>query len=195
MKRKILVVGSANMDFSMNLYKVPEVGETVIDDGGVAYTPGGKGANAAATLIRLGADCALCAKLGADLHGQKLYNYYKDIGIDTSYIKADHDHSTGLAVVIKEGNGDNRIVVYPGANSFLTTEAVMEAFECCPDAVYIGFEIPFATALASCSMSLLVTRFNSLIAERIVSDIFVPVSPSGTGKTLRESTYSLFFSK
>ena len=153
MKRKILVVGSANMDFSMNLYKVPEVGETVIDDGGVAYTPGGKGANAAATLIRLGADCALCAKLGADLHGQKLYNYYKDIGIDTSYIKADHDHSTGLAVVIKEGNGDNRIVVYPGANSFLTTEAVMEAFECCPDAVYIGFEIPFPIALAAAKIA------------------------------------------
>jgi len=153
MSRRILVVGSANMDFSMNLYKLPEIGETVIDDGGVAYTPGGKGANAAVTLKKLGAEVALCAKLGADLHGQKLYNYYKDAGLDTSYIKADHDHSTGLAVVIKEGGGDNRIVVYPGANSFLTTEAVMEAFGYNPDAVYIGFEVPFAIALAAAKIA------------------------------------------
>ena len=153
MSKRILVIGSANMDFSMNVYKMPEVGETIIDDGGVAYTPGGKGANAAATLIRLEAECALCAKLGADLHGQKLYSFYKEIGIDTSYIKADHDHPTGLAVVIKEGGGDNRIIVYPGANSFLTTEAVMEAFEYNPDAVYIGFEIPFSIALAAAKIA------------------------------------------
>lgn len=131
------------MDFAMNLYKLPAAGETVIDDGGVAYTPGGKGANAAIALNRLGADCALCAKLGADLHGQKLYEFYKEIGIDTSYVKVDHDMPTGLAVVIREGDGENRIVVYPGANSAITTEAVVEAFECCPDALYLGFEIPF----------------------------------------------------
>lgn len=153
MARRILVVGSANMDFSMNVYKIPDAGETVIDDGGVAYTPGGKGANAAITLKKLGAECALCAKLGADLHGQKLYSYYKDTGIETAYVKADHDHPTGLAVVIKDGTGENRIVVYPGANGYITTESVMEAFEYQPDAVYIGFEIPFPIALAAAKIA------------------------------------------
>ena len=87
MKKKILVIGSANLDFSMNLYKLPEAGQTVKDDGGVAYIPGGKGANAAIALSRLGAESVLCAKLGADVHGQKLYNYYKEIGLNTAYIK------------------------------------------------------------------------------------------------------------
>ena len=76
--KKVLLIGSANMDLSMNLFRVPNAGETLLDDGGIAYTPGGKGANAAIALSRLGAESVLCAKLGADIHGQKLYNYYKD---------------------------------------------------------------------------------------------------------------------
>ncbi|MBQ8372610.1 MAG: ribokinase [Clostridia bacterium] len=145
-KSRILVVGSANMDLSMNMYKVPAKGETILDDGGVAYIPGGKGANAAVALQKLGADCVFCAKVGADLHGQKLYQYYKEMGIDTTYIKVDRENPTGLAVVMKESDGANRIVVYPGANSYLTVDNVTEAFECEPDALYIGFEIPFAVA-------------------------------------------------
>ena len=143
MQKKILVIGSANMDFSMNFYKMPERGETLVDDGGVAYVPGGKGANAAIAFKRLGAESVLCAKLGADVHGQKLYNYYKELGLNTSSVKVDHDNPTGLAVVMREGDGSNRIIVYPGANNHLTTEGIIEAFECNPDAVYLGFEIPF----------------------------------------------------
>ncbi len=152
-KKKILLIGSSNMDLSMNVYKIPDAGETIIDDGGVAYTPGGKGANAAVAITKLGGECVFCTKLGADAHGQKLYNYYKDVGINTKYVKVDHDHPTGLAVVIKEGDGTNRIVVYPGANSHITTEAILEAFECNPDAVHIGFEIPFPTALAAAKIA------------------------------------------
>ena len=143
MQKKILVIGSANMDFSMNFYKMPERGETLVDDGGVAYVPGGKGANAAIAFKRLGAESVLCAKLGADVHGQKLYNYYKELGLNTSSVKVDHDNPTGLAVLMREGDGSNRIIVYPGANNHLTTEGITEAFECNPDAVYLGFEIPF----------------------------------------------------
>lgn len=152
-KKKILLIGSANMDFTMNVYRVPEAGETLLDDGGVAYTPGGKGANSAVAFHKLGAECVFCTKLGADIHGQKLYNYYKEIGINTSYIKVDHDHPTGLSVVIREADGQNRIVVYPGANSNITTEGVLEAFECQPDAVYIGFEIPFSVALSAAKIA------------------------------------------
>lgn len=152
-KKKILLVGSANMDLSMNVFKVPDAGETVIDDGGVAYTPGGKGANSAIAITRLGGDCVFCAKLGADIHGQRLYSYYKEVGIDTTYIKADHDHPTGLAVVMKEADGMNRIVVYPGANSHITNESVVEAFDCNPDALYLGFEIPFEIAVAAAKVA------------------------------------------
>ena len=135
------------MDLSMNMYKVPAAGETLIDDGGVGYVPGGKGANAAVALKKLGADCYFCAKVGADLHGQKLYQYYKEQGINTSYIKVDRENQTGLAVVMKESDGNNRIIVYPGANATLSLDNINEAFECQPDALYLGFEIPFQTAL------------------------------------------------
>ena len=152
-KKKILVIGSANMDLSMNMYKIPAAGETVIDDGGVAYIPGGKGANAAVAFSKLGADCMLCAKVGADLHGQKLYQYYKDLGINTSHIKVDRDNQTGLAVVMKESNGNNRIIVYPGANANLSQDNILEAFECNPDALYLGFEIPFNVAISAAKLA------------------------------------------
>ena len=141
--KKILVIGSANIDLSMNMFKVPDPGETLIDDGGVAYVPGGKGANAALAFKKLGAQAVLSAKLGADMHGQKLFNYYKEMGLDVSHVKVDHDSPTGLAVVMREADGANRIVVYPGANSLLTADNIVDAFDCDPDAVYIGFEIPF----------------------------------------------------
>lgn len=151
--KKILLIGSANMDLSMNLFKVPEPGETVLDDGGIAYTPGGKGANSAVAFAKLGADCVFCTKLGADAHGQRLFNYYKEVGINTSCIKVDQEAPTGLAVVMKEADGSNRIVVYPGANRTLTNDNIIEAFACEPDALYIGFEIPFMTAVAAAKVA------------------------------------------
>lgn len=152
-KKRVLVIGSANLDFSMNLYKLPEAGQTVTDDGGVAYIPGGKGANAAIALSRLGAETVFCAKLGADVHGQKLYNYYKEIGLNTAYVKVDHDNPTGLAVIIREGDGTTRQVVYPGANSQLTTDLIIEAFECNPDALYLGFELPYPMVVAAAKIA------------------------------------------
>ena len=153
MSKKILIVGSANMDLSMNMYRVPAAGETLIDDGGVAYLPGGKGANSAVAFARLGADSIFCAKLGADSHGQKLYQYYKEQGVNTSFLKVDRENPTGLAVVMKESDGNNRILVYPGANSHLTVDNIAEAFEARPDALYLGFEIPFNIAVAAAKMA------------------------------------------
>ena len=152
-KKRVLVIGSSNLDFVMNMYKLPGAGESIVDNGGVAYIPGGKGANAAIALSRLGAESVLCAKLGADIHGQKLYNYYKELGLNTSFIKGDHDNPTGLAVVMKEGNGNTRRVVFPGANAELTTEMIMEAFESQPDALYLGFELPYPMVVTAAKVA------------------------------------------
>lgn len=152
-QKKILIIGSANMDLSMNMYRVPSPGETLLDDGGVAYIPGGKGANAAVAFAKLGADAVFVGKIGQDVHGQRLYKYYKDTGVNTSYLKVDRDSSTGLAVVMKESSGENRIIVYPGANSQLSVENITEAFASSPDAVYLGFEIPFNICVAAARMA------------------------------------------
>ena len=152
-KKRIRIIGSSNLDFVMNMYKLPEAGETIVDNGGVTYIPGGNGASAAIAFSRLGAESVFCAKLGADIHGQKLYNYYKEVGLNTSYIKVDHDTPTGLAVVMKEGEGRSRTVVFPGANAQLTTEIILEAFECNPDALYLGFEIPYPMVVAAAKVA------------------------------------------
>lgn len=160
MSKRILVIGSSNMDLSLNMYKLPEKGETLLDDGGVAYTPGGKGANAAIAFKKLGADCVFATKLGVDIHGQKLYEYFKSTGINTSNIKVDRDFPTGFAVVIKETDGQNRIIYYPGANTHITKENLIEAFSSMPDAVYINFEVSFEVAL---------------MAARIASERSIPI--------------------
>ena len=151
--KKVLLVGSANMDLSMNVFKVPERGETVLDDGGIAYTPGGKGANSAVAFAKLGADLVFCTKLGADVHGQRLFNFYKESGINTSAIKVDQENPTGFAVVMTEADGSNRIVVYPGANRTLTNDNILDAFSSNPDALYIGFEIPFSASLTAAKIA------------------------------------------
>ena len=147
--KRVLIIGSSNMDLALNVYKVPEAGETVRDDGGVAYTPGGKGANAAVAFSRLGANVVFATRLGVDAHGRQLYNYYKEEGIDTSFIKVDRDFPTGFSVVMKEGNGQNRIIVYPGANTHISAENMVEAFSSVPDALFLGFEIGFDAALTA----------------------------------------------
>jgi len=150
MNKRILVVGSANMDLCLNVYRMPEAGETVQDNGGVAYAPGGKGANAAVALARLGADCTFLTKLGKDAHGKRLYKYYSDAGMNTSCIKVDAEMPTGLAVVIREANGENRIIHYPGANTKITNDNILSTFNSAShEALYIGFEASFAVALSA----------------------------------------------
>ena len=104
--KRVLVVGRMSMSLIMNMYKIPSVGETAVDDGGVAYVPGGEGTGAAIALARLGADALLAGKIGADAHGQRLYKYYKDAGVNTGLIKVDHDEPTALSVLMREAAGE-----------------------------------------------------------------------------------------
>ena len=149
MKKRVLVVSSANMDFVMRVGKLPESGQTLIERRGYDYVPGGKGANAAVALARLGADSVFCARLGNDSHAKRLISLYEDSGIDTRFIISDRSAQTGLASIIVEENGNNRIVVYPGANANLTAEDVEDAMTCIPDAVLLQFEIPTDAVVAA----------------------------------------------
>ena len=182
-QKRVLIIGSANMDLSLNVYRVPAPGQTVLDDGGVAYTPGGKGANAAVAFARLGADTILAAKLGADVHGHQLYEYYKKEGINTSHIKVDRDFPTGFSVVMKEANGENRIIVYPGANGRMSTENMIEAFSSAPDALFLGFEIGFESALSAARIA----------ASRSIP-IFIDAAPADKRIPLENLPYCEIFS-
>ena len=147
MQKKILVVSSANMDFVMNIDRVPEAGETVIDSGACEYIPGGKGANAAIALAKLGADCTFCTRIGADMNGERLATLYAQSGIDTSHIGVDRECATGVASIMVDREGQNRIIVFPGANERIPDEDITASFDSNPDALFMQFEIPFHSVL------------------------------------------------
>lgn len=143
-KKRVLVISSANIDFVQRMRRVPYSGETVSEfENGYSYIPGGKGANSAITFARLGADCVFACKLGRDANGKRLSAIYSKEGIDTRYIWEDDAHPTGLASILVEENGKNRIIVYPGANNYITPADIEEPFTCYPDALYMQLEIPF----------------------------------------------------
>lgn len=145
---KILTASSANMDLSMKVPAAPAKGQTVMGTD-YKYVSGGKGANSATAIAKLGGESVFCAALGNDSNGKTLRELYENIGIDTSCILTLDGTPTGLAAVTVEDDGANRIVVFSGANSALTPEhAIESAKKTKPDAVFCHFEIPFETVCA-----------------------------------------------
>ncbi len=153
MNKRILVVSSANLDFVQRMRRIPNAGETVVESGGYSYVPGGKGANSAVTFARLGDDCIFCTRLGQDTNGARLRAIYEREGIDTRFIAQDKTTPTGLASILVEEDGTNRIIVYPGANQKLSPADVEEAFTSYPDAVFLQFEIPDRAILAAAAFA------------------------------------------
>jgi len=146
---RILTIGSANIDLMARMSKIPSVGQTVIEHAGYEYIPGGKGANAALAVHRMGGESIFCAKRGNDTHGSRLADIYASSGINARFVSATPKERTGLALVMVEANGNNRIVAYPGANALLRAEDAEEAMTCYPDAMLIQFEVPYDTVIAS----------------------------------------------
>ncbi len=144
MKKKILVIGGSHMELTMNMYKIPDEGETIRDDGGVAYIPGGSGIGWALALSRLGAEATLTTKLGRDLHGQQLYTYLREGGVDTSGVKVDASLSTALYANIKTEGGVRR-VIYEGA--CLTKDNIRDAFATSADALVLSLDLPVELAI------------------------------------------------
>ncbi len=139
--KKILTVSSANMDFVMNVARVPNGGETLIERGKYGFVPGGKGANAAITVARLGGESIFCTRLGKDANGDALLALYKSEGINTEHIRQDGEYATGLAAISVEVSGQNRISVFPGANDAIEEADIDRAFEAEPEALFMQLEI------------------------------------------------------
>ncbi len=122
------VVGSINMDIILNMKKVPDTGENVVGTN-YGYACGGKGANQAIGLSRLGADVKMVGKVADDSNGQKLLENLIKNNVDVSSVSL-AGSQTGLAAIIIDGEGKNRIVVYEGANAEIVP---CEASECITD--------------------------------------------------------------
>ena len=123
--RKLLVVGSLNMDTVLNVSKIPQKGETILGKE-ISYVPGGNGANQAYAMGKLGAEVAMIGCIGADGNGSKLLQNLQSVHVDTRAIQIFQKESTGIALITVEETGENSIVVIAGANSKLTRQWIME---------------------------------------------------------------------
>ncbi len=152
--KKILVVGSANMDLVMHTSRLPQPGETI--SGGRFMTAlGGKGANQAVAASRLGAAVTFVACLGNDAFGKQHRNSLEHENIRLDFLKTDTSLPTGTAVILITKSGENTIVVAPGANNALLPEdiAVLEDTFQNADAVICQLEIPLDTVEAVLRLS------------------------------------------
>jgi ribokinase len=116
--RKIVVVGSSNMDMVVKTNHIPVPGETVLS-GSFFMNPGGKGANQAVAVARLGGEVTFISKMGNDIFGKQFSQLFSDEGIDTRYIMSDEDLPSGVALITVDDAGENSIVVASGANANL----------------------------------------------------------------------------
>ena len=133
------VVGSINMDLILNMKKVPDLGENLLGTN-YGYANGGKGANQATALANLGASVRMIGKVADDENGKALMENLKSKGIDVSGIDT-NGSQTGLAVIILDGKGRNRIVVYEGANAEIDKDcAVKSLVDYKPDLLLVQFE-------------------------------------------------------
>jgi len=125
-KPKIAVVGSSNMDLVVKSTRIPAIGETILG-GDFIMAPGGKGANQAVAAAKLGAEVFFIAKLGEDIFGSQSLNNFKKEGVNTKYVIQTEETPSGVALIMVDEDGNNLIVVAPGANHKLSPEDVKEA--------------------------------------------------------------------
>ncbi|MEE3296249.1 MAG: ribokinase [Planctomycetota bacterium] len=145
-KPRILVIGSINMDVVLKAEKFPAPGETVLGTD-LSLIPGGKGANQAVALSRLGASSSLLGRVGADPWGKELAGKLSENGVDTENVAAVDSLPTGNATIIVDQEGENRIVLIAGANDALLPEDVDLALagKAAWDAILLQLEIPLET--------------------------------------------------
>jgi ribokinase len=142
-KPKIVVVGSINMDLVVKSSKFPLPGETVIGSDMQTF-PGGKGANQAVAASKLGAEVQMVGCVGDDVFGEDLIENLKINRVGTDFVRKIKDKSSGIAMIIVSENGQNSIVLAPGANMIVNKELVKKAENVIKnsDALIVQFEIP-----------------------------------------------------
>lgn len=146
MSTKIIVVGSMNMDMVVKTTHIPQPGETVLG-GSFLMNPGGKGANQAVAVARLGGAVSFIGKMGDDIFGRQSTQLFDEEGVDTRGVLSDDSSPSGIALITVDKHGENSIVVAPGANARLEPDDVEEAMKNYPDStiLLIQLEIPMRT--------------------------------------------------
>ncbi|MFF4407730.1 ribokinase [Streptomyces sp. NPDC001404] len=150
----VLVIGSANADLTVRVDRRPGPGETVPGTD-LVESAGGKGANQAAAAARLGARTALLAKVGDDAFGELLLDAQRAAGTELRHVLVEPGARTGTAMIVVGPDGDNQIVVSPGANARLSAADVRAARDVVAAArvVSLQWEVPEETVAAAAAVA------------------------------------------
>ena len=146
MKPAIVVIGSSNTDMVIKTEHIPVPGETIL--GGTFFmNAGGKGANQAVAVARLGGNTTLISKIGNDVFGKQSLQLFDKEGINTRHLFYDEDLPSGVALITIDEKGENSIVVAPGANGNLYPQHLEQALDEIANATIIlmQLEIPMET--------------------------------------------------
>lgn len=173
--KKALVIGSLNMDMTVKVEELPKLGETIF--GNDFYEScGGKGANQAVAVSKLGMKTEMIGMVGKDSQGEKLIQNLNKYGIiSDNVIKS--DELTGRAIITVDKKGDNNIIVIPGSNFKITKEHIQDKQDviASSDVVILQNEIPSETV----EFSLLkakelgkITIFNPAPARKLSEKVF-----------------------
>jgi len=148
MASSVCVVGSINMDLVVRAPRFARPGETVLGETFDVH-PGGKGANQAVAASRMGAQVSFVGCLGDDDFGSSLRGCLTSEGVDITKMRTCEKVRTGVGIITVTPDGENAIVVAPGANAKFTNEDVEQASSAIADAdvLILQAEVPFETNL------------------------------------------------
>lgn len=153
-KHSITVIGSTNTDMVIKTTRLPLPGETILG-GDFLMNPGGKGANQAVAAARLNGKVTLVAKTGGDVFGREAKKLFLAENLNTEFLFSDPEAPSGIALITVNEQGENCIVVAPGANARLVREDIDKAATALRDAeiILMQLEIPLDTVIYATEMA------------------------------------------
>ncbi len=147
----ILIIGSINMDMVVRTGQLPQPGETVLGHG-LTITPGGKGANQAVAVARMGGQAAMIGRVGNDQFGKTVLTRLFAEQVDCCNVAVADNAATGIAMIQVDSAGENAIVVDSGANAHVNADddiAVNDELFAKADIVVMQLELPIPTVRAA----------------------------------------------
>lgn len=143
---QVVVIGSANLDLTVTVSRLPREGETILG-GDLLLSNGGKGANQAVAALKAGAEVRFLAKVGRDPFGDRIYRDLVGAGLTADGLLRDESAPTGVALIVVDRQGRNQIAVAPGSNQLLLPAVIEqhEPFLAHGTVMLVQLEIPIVT--------------------------------------------------
>jgi ribokinase len=169
LQREVLVVGSINIDCTINVRNLPNPGETIHGTDAI-YLPGGKGGNQAVAASRSNAAVKIIGAVGKDSHGDNALSSLEYFGVDTSLVLR-KDVPTGVAFILVEESGENTIISTAGANALVSPADVKNQMQ------YLAKDSE-PLVLAQCELPLETVEATALLTSSLKGRFVLNLAPA-----------------